>query len=219
MVGSECYELLLKQRRCLSTSALPCCWLRPGVQGLTLRTGLAELGASPGKSLSAAVATFSQSPNLLSPVGPHLIISALRLHSPYFSKSQVVFLSHYIMEIPSYRRANVQYSAVSSSGFSASAEPGVLSIKVSQTSLCKDMLLELGDTLKCLKIAEGTGLWLSMVWTLLNASVTGLRTSLQMGHTLPLGLWFKMTLLAALLLFLTENNLMKGLFTGFGGKD
>ena len=80
------------------------------------------------------------------------------------------------------------------------------------------MIVGLGDSLKYLKIAEGTGLWLSTVWTLLNASVTGLRTSLQMGHTLPLGLWFKMTLLAALLLFLTENNLMKGLFTGFRGK-
>lgn len=81
------------------------------------------------------------------------------------------------------------------------------------------MLLELGDSLKCLKIAEGTGLWLRVVWKLLNASVAGLRTSLQMEHPLPLGLWLKMTLLAALLLFLTENNLMKGLFTGLGEKD
>lgn len=55
------------------------------------------------------------------------------------------------------------------------------------------MLLELGDSLKCLKIAEGTGLWLRVVWKLLSASVAGLRTSLQMEHPLPSGLWLKMT--------------------------
>ena len=99
MMGSECYELLLNQRRCLSTSALPCCWLRPWVQGLTLRTGLAGLEASPGKGLSATVATFSQSPTLLSPLGPHLTTSCPKAaRSLLFQVPSRVFIPLYYGE-------------------------------------------------------------------------------------------------------------------------